>query len=224
LGVPKFQPNKANEADEVGLVHGLAYTVFGGCILDCEAAIVPGKGKLVITGQLSKGMTESAQAAMSYIRSRHKALGLDETFHETCDVHVHFPGYESKDGPSAGITMATTIASALLKIPVRKNVAMTGEITLRGRVMPIGGLKEKMLAAHRAGIDTVLVPIDNRKDLREIPKRVLKTTRVLSDPDELFGQNRTLPIEYRQGKLIEPATETPADVPEPTADAPGAQQ
>ncbi len=239
LGVPKFQPNKANEADEVGLVHGLAYTVFGGCILDCEAAIVPGKGKLVITGQLSKGMTESAQAAMSYIRSRHKALGLDETFHETCDVHVHFPGYESKDGPSAGITMATTIASALLKIPVRKNVAMTGEITLRGRVMPIGGLKEKMLAAHRAGIDTVLVPIDNRKDLREIPKRVLKTTRVvlvehmdqvlaealvLSDPDELFGQNRTLPIEYRQGKLIEPATETAADVPEPTADAPGAQQ
>ena len=236
LGVPKFNPNKAGEADEVGLTHGLAYTVFGGVILDCEAAIVPGKGKLVITGQLSKGMQESAQAAMSYIRSRHKALGLDADFHETSDVHVHFPGYHPKDGPSAGITMATTIASAFLKIPVRKNVAMTGEITLRGRVMPIGGLKEKMLAAHRAGIDTVLIPVENRKDLREIPKRVLKATRVvlvehmdqvlaealaLSDPDEIFGRGRVRPIEYQGGKLVEPDAESTV---QPTVDAPGAQQ
>ena len=237
LGVPKFRPNKANDKDLVGLTNGLAYTSVGGTILECEVAVVPGKGKLVITGLLEKGMQESAQAAMSYIRSRHKALGLEEDFHEKYDVHVHFPEFVPKDGPSAGITMATSIASALLKIPVRRNVAMTGEITLRGRVMPIGGLKEKMLAAHRAGIDTILIPRENRKDLREIPKRVLTATRVvlvehmdqvlsealvLSDPEALFGAGRQKPLEYRQGKLIEP--EKPASVREPTVDAPGPQQ
>ncbi|HJL28424.1 MAG TPA: endopeptidase La [Polyangiaceae bacterium LLY-WYZ-15_(1-7)] len=237
LGVPKFRPNKANDKDLVGLTNGLAYTSVGGTILECEVAVVPGKGKLVITGLLEKGMQESAQAAMSYIRSRHKALGLEEDFHEKYDVHVHFPEFVPKDGPSAGITMATSIASALLKIPVRRNVAMTGEITLRGRVMPIGGLKEKMLAAHRAGIDTILIPRENRKDLREIPKRVLTATRVvlvehmdqvlsealvLSAPEALFGAGRQKPLEYRQGKLIEP--EKPASVREPTVDAPGPQQ
>jgi ATP-dependent Lon protease len=182
-------------------------------------------------------MKESAQAAITYIRSRHAELGLDEDFHEKVDVHVHFPDYEKKDGPSAGITMATSIASALMRIPVRRNVAMTGEITLRGRVMPIGGLKEKMLAAHRAGIDTVLIPRENRKDLREIPRRVLKSMRVvliehmdqvlrealaLNDPEALFGR-RAKPMEYRGGKLIlgEEATE---GVPTPTVEPPGAQQ
>src|SRR5690606_7932898 len=122
---------------------------------------------------------ESGQAAITYIRSRHEALGLEPDFHEKVDVHVHFPDSFPKDGPSAGITMATAIASALMRIPVRRNVAMTGEITLRGKVMPIGGLKEKMLAAHRAGIDTILMPRENRKDLREIPKRVLKSLRIV---------------------------------------------
>ncbi|MCB9892806.1 MAG: endopeptidase La, partial [Planctomycetes bacterium] len=237
LGVPRYRPSKASDKDQVGLTNGLAYTSVGGTILECEVAVVPGKGKLVITGLLEKGMQESAQAAMSYIRSRHRALGLEDDFHEKYDVHVHFPEFVPKDGPSAGITMATSIASALLKIPVRRNVAMTGEITLRGRVMPIGGLKEKMLAAHRAGIDTILVPRENRKDLREIPRRVLNAMRVvlvehmdqvlceallLSDPEALFGTGRERPLEYREGKLLAP--ETSADVPEPTVDAPGPQQ
>ena len=237
LGVPKFQSSKAGEHDEIGKVNGLAFTFYGGTVLECEAAIVPGKGKQVITGRLSDGMKESAQAAITYIRSRHQELGLEPDFHEKLDVHVHFPDYNQKDGPSAGITMATAIASALMRIPVRKNVAMTGEITLRGRVMPIGGLKEKMLAAHRAGIDTVLVPRENRKDLREIPKRVLKSMRVvlvehvdqvlrealaLNDPDALFGK-RARPMEYQGGKLITQETEE-SDLPAPTVDAPGAQQ
>ncbi|MCB9617811.1 MAG: endopeptidase La, partial [Sandaracinus sp.] len=237
LGVPRYRPSKASDKDQVGLTNGLAYTSVGGTILECEVAVVPGKGKLVITGLLEKGMQESAQAAMSYIRSRHRALGLEDEFHEKYDVHVHFPEFVPKDGPSAGITMATSIASALLKIPVRRNVAMTGEITLRGRVMPIGGLKEKMLAAHRAGIDTILVPRENRKDLREIPRRVLNAMRVvlvehmdqvlceallLSDPEALFGTGRERPLEYREGKLLAPEAAT--DVPEPTVDAPGPQQ
>ena len=241
LGVPKFLPEKLHDRDEVGLTNGLAYTSYGGTLLECEVAIVPGKGKLVITGLLEKGMQESAQAAMSYIRSRQRVLGLDEDFYHKIDCHVHFPEFVPKDGPSAGVTMATSIASALLKIPVRRNVAMTGEITLRGRVMPIGGLKEKLLAAHRAGIDTVLVPAENRKDLRDVPTRVLSELRIVlvehtdqvlrealsvSDPDALFGDSREAPLEYRDGKLYTPtrAASEDEDVPEPTVDAPGARQ
>ncbi len=238
LGVPKYRPSKASEKDSIGLTNGLAVTQTGGCLLECEATVVPGKGKQVITGLLEKGMQESAQAAMTYIRSRQRILGLEDDFYDKVDVHVHFPEFVPKDGPSAGVTMATTIASALLKIPVRKNVAMTGEITLRGRVMPIGGLKEKILAAHRAGIDTILCPRENRKDLRDIPKRVLNSTRVvlvehmdqvlrealvLSDPDALLGE-RPRPIEYRNGKLIEPDAPAESNMPKPTVDAPGAQQ
>ena len=242
LGVPKYRPNKALEKDQIGLTTGLAYTTYGGTTLECEVAIVPGKGKLVITGLLEKGMQESAQAAMSYIRSRQKLLGLEEEFYQKCDFHVHFPEFVPKDGPSAGITMATSIASALLRIPVRRNVAMTGEITLRGRVMPIGGLKEKTLAAHRAGIDTIILPRENRKDLKDIPKRVLTSMRLilvehmdqvlrealfLSDPDAMFG-HRQAPMEYRQGKLVEdgePEEERgDGNLPEPTVDPPGAQQ
>jgi ATP-dependent Lon protease len=240
LGVPKYRPDKTNEKDHVGLTNGLAVNAFGGSILECEVAVVPGKGKLNITGLLEKGMQESAQAAMSYIRSRQKVLGLETDFHSKYDVHVHFPNFVPKDGPSAGITMATSIASALLKIPVRKNVAMTGEITLRGRILPIGGLKEKLLAAHRADIDVVLIPKDNQKDLKEIPKRVLNALRIvlvehmdevlrealaLSDPDALFGEHQVRPAEYRQGQLIAPdAPEGDDDLPDPTVDAPGARQ
>ncbi|MCB1155665.1 endopeptidase La, partial [bacterium] len=214
-----------------GLTTGLAYTTYGGTTLECEVSIVTGKGKLVITGLLEKGMQESAQAAMSYIRSRQKILGLEDDFYQNYDFHIHFPEFVPKDGPSAGITMACSIASALLKIPVRRNVAMTGEITLRGRVMPIGGLKEKMLAAHRAGIDTVLIPQENKKDLKDIPKPILEAMRIvliehmdqvlreallLSSPDSLFGA-RTAPVEYRNGKLIEPPEEQEdRDVPKPT--------
>jgi ATP-dependent Lon protease len=236
LGVPKFDSNRMGEHDEIGKVHGLAAWYFGGSLLDCESAIVPGKGKQVITGRLGEGMKESVQAAMTYIRSRQEELGLDEDFHEKVDVHVHFPDWLKKDGPSAGITTATAIASALMRIPVRRNVAMTGEITLRGKVMPIGGLKEKMLAAHRAGIDTILIPRENRKHLRDIPKRVLKSMRVvlvehmdqvlrealaLHDPDALFGR-RARPMEYQGGKLV--VHEDEAGVPQPTVGPPGAQQ
>jgi ATP-dependent Lon protease len=239
LGIPKYHSTKTSDHDEVGLTNGLAYTQYGGTILECEVTVVPGKGKLVITGLLEKGMQESAQAAMSYIRSRQQMLGLDEEFHGKLDVHVHFPEFVPKDGPSAGVTIATSIASALMKIPVRRTVAMTGEITLRGRVMPIGGLKEKMLAAHRAGITTILVPKENRKDLREIPKRVLQTTRVvlvehmdevlrealvLSDPESVFGK-RVPPMEVVNGKVIDHAAAHEHDgVPATSVPAPGAQQ
>jgi len=240
LGIPKYHSSKPSDHDEVGLTNGLAYTQYGGTILECEVSVVPGKGKLVITGLLEKGMQESAQAAMSYIRSRQQMLGLDEDFHAKLDVHVHFPEFVPKDGPSAGVTIATSIASALMKIPVRRTVAMTGEITLRGRVMPIGGLKEKMLAAHRAGIHTILVPRENRKDLREIPKRVLATTRVvlvehmdevlrealvLSDPDAVFGK-RVPAMEVLHGKVIDHAADhdDASSVPATSVPAPGAQQ
>ena len=239
LGVPKFRLGKKEEDDHVGLTHGLSVSDYGGDILDCEVSVVPGKGKLVITGLLEKGMEESAQAAMSYIRSRSDALDLDADFYQKIDVHVHFPDFVRKDGPSAGVTMATSIASALTKISIRNEVAMTGEITLRGRVMPIGGLKEKLLAAHRNGIKTVVIPKDNRKDLREIPRRVLKSMRivlvdhmddvlrealVVLDPDKLFGPRRLL-LEYRQGELISdeaPRTSVPPEEPAPVPPPAGA--
>ncbi len=179
LGVPKFPPSRKKDHDEIGVTNGLAVTFAGGEMLQCEVSVLPGKGKLAITGMLQKMMEESAQAAMSYIRSRHAALGLEPDFYQKVDVHVHFPGADPKDGNSAGVTIATTVASALAQIPVRHDIAMTGEITLRGRVQAIGGVKEKLLAAHRAGISTVLMPRENRKDLRDVPRRVLKSMRVV---------------------------------------------
>ena len=174
LGVEKYREARREMIDEIGLANGLAVTMFGGDLLSAEVTIVPGKGKLTLTGKLGDVMQESAQAAMSYLRSRAGTFGLSNDFQNKVDIHVHFPeGAIPKDGPSAGITMATAMASALLRIPVRQNVAMTGEVTLRGRVLPIGGLKEKILAAHRAGITVVLIPDENRKDLKDIPEGVL---------------------------------------------------
>ena len=173
LGVRRFRYGKAEENDQVGQVTGLAWTEMGGELLTIEAAVVPGKGKQTYTGQLGDVMTESIQAAMTVVRSRADVLGIREDFHQKFDVHIHVPeGATPKDGPSAGVGMCTALVSALTNIRVRSDVAMTGEITLRGEILPIGGLKEKLLAAHRGGISTVLIPQENEKDLVEIPKNI----------------------------------------------------
>jgi ATP-dependent Lon protease len=170
LGPVKFLPELAEIEDMVGLSTGLSWSESGGDILFIEVNLMPGKGQVVLTGQLGDVMKESAQAAMSYVRANYAKLGLSEKFFQKLDVHVHVPeGAIPKDGPSAGIAMTTAIVSAFTKIPVRKMVAMTGEVTLRGRVLPIGGLKEKIIAAHRAGVKTVILPELNRKDMEDIP-------------------------------------------------------
>ncbi len=175
LGVRRFDFGRAEQQNEIGLVTGLAWTEVGGDLLQIEAALVPGKGNLVHTGQLGDVMQESIKAALSVVRSRAEQLGLDTEFHHKYDIHVHVPeGATPKDGPSAGIAMVTALVSALSKVAVRADVAMTGEITLRGRVLPIGGLKEKLLAALRGGIRTVIIPDENRKDLTDIPANVTK--------------------------------------------------
>ena len=180
LGVRRFRYGKAEDNDQVGQVTGLAWTEVGGELLTIEAAVVPGKGKLTHTGKLGDVMTESIQAAMTVVRSRVSVLGIDEEFHQKLDVHVHVPeGATPKDGPSAGVGMCTALVSALTDIRVRSEVAMTGEITLRGEVLPIGGLKEKLLAAHRGGIETVLIPHENEKDLAEIPKNIKDKLNIL---------------------------------------------
>lgn len=173
LGVRRFDFGKAEKENRIGEVTGLAWTEVGGELLSIEAVVVPGRGKLLITGKLGDVMQESIQAAMSVVRARSRALGIPADFYQNRDVHIHVPeGATPKDGPSAGIGMATALVSALTNIPVHATVAMTGEITLRGEVLPIGGLKEKLLAAHRGGISTVLIPAENEKDLQEIPKNV----------------------------------------------------
>jgi ATP-dependent Lon protease len=181
LGIPRFSVNKANQKDEIGLVTGLAWTAVGGDTLYIEVTPMTGTGKLVLTGQLGDVMKESARAGLSYIRSKAKEFGIDPEFYSNTDIHIHIPeGAIPKDGPSAGITIATAIISALTKTPVRRDVAMTGEITLRGRVLPIGGLKEKILAAHRAGIVKVLIPDENTKDLEEIPENIREQIEIVA--------------------------------------------
>ncbi len=185
LGVPKFRDSMVHEKNEVGLVNGLAWTEVGGSILQTEVQILDGKGKLTTTGQLGDVMQESAQAALSYVRSRSHHLGLSRDFYRNIDIHIHVPeGAIPKDGPSAGITLATAVASALTKIPVRRDLAMTGEITLRGKVLAIGGLKEKLLAAHRAGIFEAILPKDNQKDLADLPEN-LKSAMKLNFVDSM---------------------------------------
>jgi len=175
LGPTKFRFGIAETEPQVGVATGLAWTELGGELLGVEVTIVPGRGKLTVTGQLGDVMQESAQAALSYVRSRSEQLGLKIDFYHKIDIHIHLPeGAIPKDGPSAGITLATALVSALCRVPVKNDLAMTGEITLRGRVLPIGGLKEKAMAAHRGGIKTILIPRDNAKDVPEIPAQVLK--------------------------------------------------
>ncbi|MDR7523165.1 MAG: endopeptidase La [Armatimonadota bacterium] len=218
LGPPKFRFGAAEKEDEVGVATGLVYTEMGGDVISVEATLMRGEGNLSLTGQLGDVMKESAQAAMSYVRSRARRFGVDEEFYQKTDVHIHVPaGAVPKDGPSAGITMATALASAVTGRPVRRDVAMTGEITLRGRVLPIGGLKEKVLAAHRAGIKTVILPKENEKDLIEIPANVRKELRLIlvTHMDEVLNE-ALLP--RREQEVAPPVplaapTPTPAFVP-----------
>jgi ATP-dependent Lon protease len=180
LGPTKFRVSQIEEKDLVGTVTGLAWTHVGGELLMIETLIMPGKGDLLVTGKLGDVMKESAQAAVSYVRSRADHLMIDNSFHKNFDIHIHIPeGAIPKDGPSAGISMCTSLVSALTKRPVHRDVAMTGEITLRGRVLPIGGLKEKLLAAHRGGIKKVIIPRENKKDLQDIPAGVTKQLEIV---------------------------------------------
>ncbi len=200
LGPIKFSSNLIEKKNEIGMSTGLAWTEAGGEILFIEVALMPGKGSMILTGQLGDVMKESATAAMSYIRTRAKALGLSENFYQKIDVHVHVPeGAVPKDGPSAGLAITTAILSALTKIPVNRKVAMTGEVTLRGRALEIGGVKEKVIAAHRAGIKTIILPKDNQKDLEEIPAEVKRDIefKFVSHMDEVLAIALAKPLKPR---------------------------
>ena len=224
LGVEKFDFGKTEEQDQIGLATGLAWTSVGGELLQIEATVMPGKGNLDLTGTLGDVMKESAKAALSYVRSRARRLGLPDDFYENVDIHVHVPeGATPKDGPSAGITVATAIASALLRKPIKKNLAMTGEITLRGRILSIGGLKEKIIAAHRTGVEQVLIPKENMKDIEEIPQKVLKKVElipvdhmdavlkeafILEEGEELFlSEEAFQPFALPKGEILKGETE-----------------
>jgi ATP-dependent Lon protease len=210
LGVARYRDSQVQEKSEVGLVTGLAWTEMGGSILQTEVQVLDGKGKMTATGQLGDVMQESAQAALTYIRSRSQHLGLPRDFYRSIDIHVHVPeGAIPKDGPSAGITLATALASALTKIAVRRDIAMTGEITLRGKVLPIGGLKEKLLAAHRAGIFEAILPADNRKDLADFPELIKSSMKLhwVEQMDEVLE----IALTSKLPKLAEELPEALAD-------------
>jgi ATP-dependent Lon protease len=212
LGVPKFRPRKTEGKSEVGIATGLAWTEFGGELLITEASLMYGKGGLTLTGKLGDVMQESAQTALSFIRSRAEDLGIARDFNRRIDVHIHVPeGSIPKDGPSAGITMCTALISALNKIPVRSDVAMTGEITLRGKVLPIGGVKEKVLAAHRAGIHTIILPRDNEKDLPDIPENVLRqlNIKLVEEMDEVLEGALSTPINRKTSDTEPEESEEP---------------
>jgi ATP-dependent Lon protease len=217
LGVRKFTYGRAEQQNEVGLVTGLAWTEVGGDLLSIETTVVPGKGKLIHTGQLGDVMQESIQAALSVVRARAERMGIDADFHQKLDVHVHVPeGATPKDGPSAGIAMCTALVSVLTRVPVRSEVAMTGEITLRGRVLPIGGLKEKLLAAHRGGITTVIIPEDNRKDLVDIPKNITESldihpVRWIDEVLDIALERPLVPVNRVEGDATRAREELPSD-------------
>ncbi len=211
LGVIKFREIWAEKKNEVGMATGLAWTEVGGSVLATESTLMEGKGRLTLTGKLGDVMQESAQAAMSYVRSRAPQFGLPKDFYRNIDIHVHVPeGAIPKDGPSAGITICASIVSALTKIPVRCDVAMTGEITLRGKVLPIGGVKEKLLAAHRMGLRTVLLSKDNEKDLAEVPQEILAslTTKFVETMDEVLQVALERPIQPQEPAAVAPVAET----------------
>jgi len=224
-GVKKFRFGETEAEDMVGVVTGLAWTEVGGEILTIESVLLPGKGNIKQTGKLGDVMQESVSAALSYVRSRSIKFGIKPTLFEKRDIHVHVPeGATPKDGPSAGVAMATSLVSVLTGIPVRRDIAMTGEITLRGRILPIGGLKEKLLAALRAGITTVFIPKENEKDLAEIPDNVKKHLKLLpvADVDEVIAQalaRRPVPIEWEEPAEPE-ATVAPKIPAEATASLP----
>jgi ATP-dependent Lon protease len=212
IGIPKYRTNRQEEKNEVGFVTGLAWTEVGGEILSTEATLMSGKGKLTLTGKLGEVMQESAQAAMSYVRSRANQYGIRRDFHRHVDLHIHVPeGAIPKDGPSAGVTMATSLVSALTGIPVRSDVAMTGEITLRGKVLPIGGVKEKLLAAHRAGIRTIILPKDNQKDLTDVPTNIQEefTVHLVESVDEVLKIALTRPTVPLEEEVDESANFIP---------------
>src|SRR5262252_8048753 len=211
LGPPRFRYGKAEQEHKIGMATGLAWTDLGGELLATEVQVLPGKGKLTITGRLGEVMQESAQAALSYVRSRAEELGLERDFYQKIDIHIHVPeGAIPKDGPSAGITMATALVSALTRIPVRHDLAMTGEVTLRGYVLPIGGLKEKVLAAHRGGIKRVLIPLENQKDIQEIPAVILKSVAIelVEHMDHVL--RKALVLEDPEAYLRKPVETPPA--------------
>ena len=214
LGIPKFKHGEIEEKDHIGMSTGLAWTEVGGELLTIEVSIVPGKGNFTVTGKLGEVMQESTQAAMSYVRSRAEKLGLERGFHQKVDIHIHVPeGATPKDGPSAGIAISTAIVSALIRKPVKHDLAMTGEITLRGRVLPIGGLKEKILAAHRGKVKTIIIPQDNEKDLKEIRESILKDIKIkiVEHMDEVLEAAIVSDVPVLQDISIPPPTMTIGD-------------
>jgi ATP-dependent Lon protease len=209
LGVKRFKHGEIEKENVVGLVNGLAWTEAGGELLSVETAVIPGKGKFILTGQLGDVMQESIKAAMTIVRKRALNLGIDKDFYENKDIHVHFPeGATPKDGPSAGVGITTSLVSTLTENPVKSSVAMTGEVNLHGQVLPIGGLKEKMLAALRAGIKTVIIPLENEKDLAEIPSNIkdnleIKTVEWVEEVLLIALENPIAGLELPVSKIIE---------------------